>query len=229
MALTALGHREGATLFMVLMAAFDLLLSTYSGRDVIAVSFPEAGRQRPETEQLVGYFVNNLVVRSDLSGDPSFVELVQQVRERTLDAYTHQGVPLWSLDGVIRQGRDPFRIVFNLLNATVPTLDLHGLQASPLESGTGYVFAEVLSKLEPADVDLALIMREDDGDLRGIWLYALERVDAHGMAVMMRQWAHVIDLVVAHPDCGVQELRRRLRQRPLAASPTSSTTLGERA
>ncbi|MBX6767451.1 MAG: AMP-binding protein, partial [Actinomadura rubrobrunea] len=168
---------ENATLFMVLMAAFHVLLSAYSGSDDVTVSFPVAGRERPETEQMIGFFVNHLLVRSDLSGDPTFRDLVRQVREATLGAYAHQDVPVWSLEEAGEPGRDPFAISFNLLNAEVPALDLHGLSAAPLDMqiGDDYVFSEVVITLDASAVDLALIMREDGEELRGMWLYSPER------------------------------------------------------
>jgi amino acid adenylation domain-containing protein len=227
-ALAEIGQREGATLFMVLMAAFDLLLSAYSGTDDIVVTYPEAGREQPETTQMIGFFVNHLVVRSDLSGNPTFRELVGQVRERILGSYIHQGIPLWSLDEVTSGGRDPFRIVFNLLNAPMPTIDLHGLHASPLDTASSYVFQEIAGDIGPDQIDLALIMREDDGDLRGMWLYSLERIDARVLAVMLRQWPHVIDLVVAHPDHRIVELRHRLRP-PDPAPDRQAASHGEEA
>ncbi|GAA3170803.1 MULTISPECIES: condensation domain-containing protein [Streptomyces] len=213
-ALAEIGRARGATLFMVLLAAFDVLLAAYSGSDDIPVDFPLAGRERPETEHLIGYFVNHLVVRSDLSGDPAFGALVDQVRERTLAAYTHQSAPLWALDGVIPEGHSPSGISFNLLNADVPSRDLHGLTAAPLDLGVGddYVFSEVVVNFEASAVDLALIVREDDdGALRGMWLYALERLDARAVAAMMRAWPELLAAVAADPDRSTTSLTTALR------------------
>ncbi|MFE0043490.1 amino acid adenylation domain-containing protein [Streptomyces albireticuli] len=219
--LTGLGRREGATLFMVLLAAFDVLLSAFSGSDDIPVDFPVAGRERPETEHLIGYFVNHLVVRSDLSGDPTFRELLGRVRERTLEAYAHQSAPLWALDGVVPEGHDPHGISFNLLNAAVPALELHGLTAYPLDLGVGddYVFPEVVADFEASAVDLALIMREDDtGTLRGMWLYALEHIDARAMAAMMSRWPRLVEAVAADPDRTVTALRDLVTEAPADAA-----------
>ncbi|MFF4159224.1 amino acid adenylation domain-containing protein [Streptomyces sp. NPDC001678] len=212
-ALAGLGGSEGATLFMVLLAAFDVLLSAYSGGDDIPVDFPVAGRERPETEHLIGYFVNHLVVRADLSGPLTFRDLLGQVRERTLSAYAHQEAPLWALDGVVTEDHDPSAVSFNLLNATVPSLDLHGLTAEPLDLGLGddYVFQEVVVDFEASAVDLALIVRQDDtGTLRGMWLYALDRLDARAVAAMTRQWPRLLAAVTDDPDRPVEDLKRLL-------------------
>ena len=87
-------RREGVTPFMTLLAAFEVLLQRYSGQDDIAVGSPVANRARPETEALIGYFVNVVVLRNDLSGDPSFREVLGRVRQVTLDAYDHQEMTL---------------------------------------------------------------------------------------------------------------------------------------
>ncbi|WP_369185675.1 amino acid adenylation domain-containing protein [Streptomyces sp. Y1] len=213
-ALGGMAQQQNATLFMVLMAAFHLMLSAYSGSEDITVAFPVAGRGRPESEPMLGFFVNHLLVRSDLTGDPSFRDLVGQVRERTLGAYAHQDVPVWALPEAGADGRDPFAVSFNLLNAAIPTFDLPGLEAAPLaldDLGDDYVFSEVIITMDPAAVDLTLIMREDGGTLRGMWLFSPERFDAEVMAVVMRQWAPLIDLITTEPDLGVTELKHRLR------------------
>ncbi|GAU68942.1 putative non-ribosomal peptide synthetase [Streptomyces sp. NBRC 110611] len=226
-AVADLGRREGATSFMVLLAAFGVLLSAYSGSDDIPVDFPVAGRERPETENLIGYFVNHLVVRSDLTGDPTFRDLVGQVRERTLSAYAHQSAPLWALDGAVPEGHDPSGISFNLLNATVPAVELEGLTTTPLDLGIGddYVFSEVVINVTPDAVDLALIMREEEsGALRGMWLYDLEAVDARAVAAMTRQWPRLVEAVTAGPDRPVRELRQLLLAplRPGNDAPTTT-------
>ncbi|WP_220386635.1 amino acid adenylation domain-containing protein [Frankia sp. ArI3] len=217
--LAELAQAEEASLFMVLMAAFHLLLAAYADSDDIVVAFPVAGRDRPETEQMMGFFVNHLLVRTDLSGAPTFRDLVRQVRDETLGGYGHQDVPVWSLDEVTDAARSPFAIAFNLLNAEVPALDLHGLAASPLELNIGddYVFSEVIITMEPSAVDLTLIMREDGDELRGMWLYSSEHIDPVAMAVLMDRWAPLLGLVVDDPEREVGELRDLLRATVLTA------------
>ncbi|MFG2074622.1 amino acid adenylation domain-containing protein [Nonomuraea maritima] len=119
-ALEALGRRRGATLFMVLLAGLKALLSRYGGQRDIAVGTPVAGRERPEFEPLIGMFVNTLVLRTDLGGDPSFLELLERVRETVLDALDHAEVPFDRLVEALQPVRDPgrtplFQVGFNLL------------------------------------------------------------------------------------------------------------------
>ena len=95
--LKELSRREGVTLFMTLLAAWQLLLSRYSRQEEIVVGSPIAGRTRGETEGLIGFFVNTLVLRGDLSGDPSFIEMLQRVKEVCLGAYGHQELPFEKL------------------------------------------------------------------------------------------------------------------------------------
>ncbi|MFD5565108.1 amino acid adenylation domain-containing protein [Kitasatospora griseola] len=214
-ALAELAREEGATLFMVVMAAFQLLLSGYAGREDITVSFPVAGREQPETENMIGFFVSHLLVRTDLAKSLTFRQLVGRVREETLDAYANQGVPLWHQEGIRERGRDPFAISFNLLNATVPALELTGLTAAPLDLriGDDYVFPEVIIDMEASAVDLALILRRfDDGSLRGMWLYGLDVVDPRTMAAMMRQWHVLLSELTVDPDRRLAELVEVIRQ-----------------
>src|SRR5205814_5128114 len=92
-ALKGLAQQEGATLFMVVLAAFQVLLSRSSGQQEVVVGTPIAGRTRAETEGLIGFFVNALALRGDLTGNPSFRELLSRVREKALGAYAHQDLP----------------------------------------------------------------------------------------------------------------------------------------
>ena len=130
--LKELGQREGATLFMTMLASFHLLLSRYTGQNDVAVGTPIAGRRWAETEDLIGFFVNTLVLRTAVSGSESFRELLAQVREKTLEAYAHQDVPFEKLVEELHPERDLtrtplFQVMFVLQNAPQTELQIPGL------------------------------------------------------------------------------------------------------
>jgi amino acid adenylation domain-containing protein len=141
--LKALSRREGATLYMVLLAAFQALLARYTGEDDIVVGTPVAGRSRAETENLIGLFINMLVLRTDLSGNPTFRELLKRVREVALGAYMHQDLPMEKLVEELNPerslGHAPlFDIGFDFLPRSLEQerLELPGLTLSAVESDT---------------------------------------------------------------------------------------------
>jgi amino acid adenylation domain-containing protein len=203
-ALREFARREGATLFMTLLAAFSVQLAAGTGSRDLAVDFPTAGRDRPETEQLIGFFANPLVLRADLGGDPTFRELVARAREKIIEAYAHQSAPLHPL----RRG-SAVRLGFNLLNAPLPAPLLRDVRLEPLADDWGFV--HVPPGMEPAVVDLSLVMLEDAPALRGIWMHAAERVDARLIGRVTRQWSRLLEMVVADPGRRIEELCRLLR------------------
>ena len=120
-----LGRKENATLFMTLLAAFTILLHRYAGEDDIVVGTPIAGRNRQEIEGLIGFFLNHLVLRIDLSGHPSFRELLHRVRDMALGAYIHQDLPFERLLEELQPQRDLsrtplFQVYFNMLELEEP-------------------------------------------------------------------------------------------------------------
>src|SRR5262249_50050157 len=119
--LNALSQHEGATLFMVMLTAFKLLLHRLSGQEDIIVGSPISNRPRSETESLIGFFLNNLALRTDLSGEPTFRELLSRVRRTALDAYANQDVPFEKLLEELKPERDLsrtsiFQVYFNLFS-----------------------------------------------------------------------------------------------------------------
>ncbi len=200
--LAALGRREGATLFMTLLAAFKTLLHRYTGQGDIVVGSPIANRNRAEIESLIGFFVNTLAMRTDLSGDPSFRELLKRVREVTMDAYAHQDLPFERLVEELQPERDPghnpiFQVMFVLQNAPVKDLDLAGVTLDELESESGTV-----------KFDLTLVMTETEWGLEGKFGYNTDLFDAETIARMASHFQTLVESIAADPE-------RRLADLPL--------------
>ncbi|WP_394831236.1 non-ribosomal peptide synthase/polyketide synthase [Pendulispora rubella] len=199
--LRSLGRQHGATLFMTLLAAFHVLLARYSGASDIAVGTPLANRNRAEVEPLIGFFVNTLVMRSDLSGNPRFVDLLAQVREAALGAYAHQDVPFEKLIDALDVERDAsrtplFQTMFALQNAPVGTLSLPGVELSP-----------VAADAPVAKFDLTLLLTESkDGDLRGTLEYDRDLFEAESIAGMIEHFGVLLRGIAAAPATRVGEL-----------------------
>ena len=154
--LKALSRQEGVTLFMTLLAAFQTLLHRYSGRDDIVVGTPMAGRNRAEVEGLIGFFVNTVVLRTNLAGNPSFRELLGRVREVALGAYAHQELPFEKLVEELQPERDLshtplFQVMFQLSNDPEVVPQLPGLNVETFEFDSGItkydVTLEVIEKV----------------------------------------------------------------------------------
>ncbi|MBF8184514.1 amino acid adenylation domain-containing protein [Nonomuraea sp. K274] len=191
--LRELGTERRATLFMVLLAAFDTLLAGYTGGTDIVVGVPVAGRDRAELEGLIGFFVNNLVTRVDCSGDPAFGELVDRVREVTLGALDHQDLPferlVEELNPARDQGRNPLtQIGFQLLPAghTGRSLDLAGIEITPLE-GHG----------DAIHFDVELYCWDSPNGLSARLVYAVDLFDQATMERFARHFVHTLTQVRA--------------------------------
>ena len=155
-ALKATSRKEGASLFMTLLAAFQILLHRLTGQEDIAVGSPIAGRNRSEVEGLIGFFINTLVLRTDLSGNPTFTELLARVRRISLDAYAHQDVPFEKLLEELRPKRDLsrsplFQVFFNMVNIAE--------RAKP----AGVKIETVSTGRVESKFDLTIYVRERDG------------------------------------------------------------------
>ncbi|WP_051779150.1 non-ribosomal peptide synthetase [Streptomyces sp. NRRL S-241] len=189
--LRAIGTERHSTLFMVLLAAFDALLAGYTGGTDIVVGVPVAGRDRAELEGLIGFFVNNLVMRVDCSGDPTFGELVDRVRETALDAFDHQDLPFERLVGELHPARDPSRnpltqVGFQLLKEehTGRTIDLPGLVVTPFD-GHG----------DTIHLDVELCCHETPQGLSGRLVYAADLFEAPTMERFARHFVHLLGQV----------------------------------
>jgi amino acid adenylation domain-containing protein len=202
--LIALSRREGATLFMTLLAAWQTLLSRYSGQTDIVVGSPIAGRNRAESEALIGFFANTLALRTDLSGDPSFLELLRRVKEVALGAYAYQDVPFELLVEDLQPARDIsrsplFQVTFTLHNAPVTSLEFSELQLSLLEV-----------KNQIAKFDLGLHVDEGHGD-RGLLATLEYNTDLYDRATVERLLGNFETLLAAI----VRDPRQRLSSLPL--------------
>jgi len=216
-ALTAFSQREGATLFMTLLAAFEIVLARWSGQDDFGVGTPIANRTRAETEGVVGFFLNTLVLRADLSGDPTFRVLLGRVRETTLLAYAHQDLPFERLLEAIRLPRDParmplFQSFFNLLNFSDENLN------RPV------VVADAPPEADVAQFDLTLYAGEYDHRLQLQLVYRTELFDTATAARLLAHLSTLLDHLVQNADRRVSALpfvppeeRRRLAGRRNAA------------
>ncbi|HYH82072.1 MAG TPA: condensation domain-containing protein, partial [Longimicrobium sp.] len=199
--LQALGRSEGATLYMVMLGAFQLLLSKYSGSEDVVVGSPIAGRTRREVEELIGFFANTLVLRTDLSGDPTFRELLERVREGTLGAYEHQEVPFERLVAELQPVRSLshsplFQVMFTLQNADRSGSGLEGLRMA------GGVAAE----LETTRFDLALTAVPHDGGVGGALEYSTDLFDRSTVRRMLGHLERVLEQVAADADVRLSRL-----------------------
>ncbi|HEY7770022.1 amino acid adenylation domain-containing protein, partial [Longimicrobium sp.] len=198
--LRALARSEGATLYMVGLAAFQLLLSTYSGSDDVVVGSPIAGRTRKEVEALIGFFVNTLVLRTGLGGDPAFRETLRRVREATLGAYEHQEVPFEKLVAELQPVRSLghsrlFQVMFSLEHAS-------GADSAP----TGLVMKPVGAEVETAKFDLSLGLVEGPAGGWGSLSYNTDLFDRSTAERMARHLERVLGQVAADPDVRLSEL-----------------------
>jgi len=160
-AIDKLCREEDVTLFMVLLTNFFILLHRYSGQDEILVGTPIANRNRQELENLIGVFINTLVLRTNISGDTGFRELLKQVRDISLDAYAHQDLPFEKLVEEIKPQRDLsrtpiFQAVFNMQNAPMPKLQIQGLDIGFIDIDRGV-----------SQFDLTLMMSMSKGQWHG--------------------------------------------------------------
>ena len=201
-----LSQKSGSSLFMTLLTAFVILLSRYSGQEDIIIGSPISNRNRVALEPLIGFFVNTLVLRTRLEGNPTFIELLQQVRQMALDAYTHQDVPFDQLVETLQPQRhlshSPlFQVMFVLQNSPVSKLELGDLQVTQIELTRGTA---------GANFDLTLSMQEKDSELGteliGAFEYNANLFNADTIARMVESFHTLIEAVVANPQERIRTL-----------------------
>src|SRR5437667_1398754 len=186
---------------MILFAAFNVLLYHYTGQDDLVVGTDVANRNQVETEHLIGFFVNQLVLRTDLTGNPSFLEVMKRVRKVCLEAYAHQDLPFERLVKALNPDRDLshtplFQVKFVLQNVPAQESTVTTLTVRPIE------FERGTSKF-----DLLLNLSESHDGL-SLWLeYRTKLFNAETMTQFLQQFEHVMRQIVALPEARLDELK----------------------
>ncbi|NOK22272.1 amino acid adenylation domain-containing protein, partial [Corallococcus carmarthensis] len=198
--LRALGQREGASLYMVLLAGWQVLLARYSGQTDISVGSPIAGRARADVEGLIGFFVNTLVLRAQVDGEQSFRALLTQVRETVLSAYEHQDVPFEKLVEALQPERSLshtplFQTLLTLQNVPMEETRLAGLVLKPMDI-----------EGRTSKFDVSLYFTEMPQGLRGMVEYSTDLFDAGTVQRMVEHLRVLLEGVVAKPEAAVGRL-----------------------
>ena len=192
--LVSLFRHEDVTLFMILLAAFKLLMHRYSGQEDIIIGSPIAGRTQPEVENLIGLFLNTIVLRTDFSGDPSFRETLRRVRQMSLEAFSNQDIPFEKLLEELKVERDLsrtpiFQVFFNMLNFTGAPIQMEGIR------GESIINPDLSSKF-----DLTLYLSEVERRIKLTLVYNADLFTAARMEVLLAQYESLLHQICANPD-----------------------------
>ncbi|HYU31238.1 MAG TPA: 2,3-diaminopropionate biosynthesis protein SbnA [Thermoanaerobaculia bacterium] len=195
-----LGRSEGATPFMVLLAAWAVLLGRHAGQEDVVLGTPIAGRNRRELEDLIGFFVNTLALRTDLAGEPAFSELLGRVRATVLDAFAHQDLPFERLVEELVPERDLsrsplFQTLFALQNAPAGALAIPGLSLQPVAVDSG-----------SAKLDLTLSLREGPAGFAGTLEHNADLFDGATAERLLARFAVLLEGAVAEPGRALHDL-----------------------
>jgi amino acid adenylation domain-containing protein len=206
--LVQISWESGATLFMVLLASFKILLCRYTGQKDLVVGTPIANRNRTELEGLIGFFVNQLALRTDLSGDPTFLEVLRRVKDVALGAYEHQDLPFDKLVEELQPTRDLaqaplFQVVFGLQNN--PPQE----QPTPLAEAAQQAGAAAMPQIDwvTAKIDMNWQCAQTPDGLRGAIEYATDLFDATTIDRMARQFESLLEQIADNPEQRVSEFR----------------------
>ena len=199
-ALRELSRQEGATLFMTLMAGFQTMLCRYSGQEQIVVGTDLANRTMPETERMIGFFINLLAVRTDLSGNPTFRELLGRVRDGLLESYAHQEVPFPKIVQEIQPERSAthnpiVQVLFVMQNIPRATRELAGLQVEGFEV-----------PIKSSKFDMAVFIAERPDELIGYWVYSTELFDQSSIQRMIRHFGNLLRSAASQPETRLSAL-----------------------
>lgn len=197
----ALARKENATLFMVLLAAFKILLSRYSGQNDLIVGSPIAGRNHVEVENIVGPFINLLALRTKLENDSSFLDFLHQVKQTTLAAYEHQDISFEKLLEEINPQRDLshnpiFQVLFNMLS--LPQKRTQHLSELPIQ---GLLNGEPLAKF-----DLTVYVRENNQTLTLRWVYNLDLFKPETITTMSKRFQFLLEKLVDNPESTINSI-----------------------
>jgi amino acid adenylation domain-containing protein len=189
--LRGLAQEQGATLFMVALAGFSVLLSRYSGQDEVVIGSPVAGRTRSNTEGLIGFFVNTIVLRCDLRGDPTFREVLTRTRDRAVRAYAHQDLPFEKLVEQLHPDRDASRnplhqVVLHLVDSSSGEVRVESDPKTQIRTGTTF--------------DLVVYLRGAGADLKGDIEYSSELFDRSTVEQLAGHLAMLLATLVDNPD-----------------------------
>ena len=195
-----LSRQQSATPFMTLLAAFKCLLYRYSGQEDVIVGTPIANRTHEQIENLIGFFANTLALRTDLSGSPSFRELLHRVREVALGAYSHQDLPFERVVEELQPERDLsrspfFQVMFTFQSAGRDDLKMPGLTVQRVEVPS-----------EEAKFDLIFSLVEEHGGLKVRAFYSTDLFDSDTVFRMIGHYERLLDGIVANPDQRLSEL-----------------------
>jgi hypothetical protein len=222
-AINALSREAGTTLFMTMLAAFQVLLARYSGQDSLLIGIPSANRSHPDLEGVVGCFVNTLVLHGDLSGNPSFRELLTRVRESCLEAYTRQDLPFEQLVAHLQPQRDLRRtplvqVMFDVRNSALAPSELPGL-----------ILQLQTVPMEIAKFDLILNIEETAQGLHGLLEYNTDLFEDSTITGMRNHFRSLLDQIIADPDQRLADLLPTLKSavaRPPSAPSEPEILLG---
>jgi hypothetical protein len=189
-----------ATLFMLLLSAFKVLLYRYSGQEDIVVGTPFANRSRSETEHLIGCLINSVVLRTNLSANPTFAEVLSRVRDVTIAAQAHQDVPfelvVETLQPERRTNYTPlFQVYFVWHQRVMPVIEQPELRFSPVEI-----------EIEVAQFDLTLSMSEIEGKIRAGFIYSTELFKEVTIKQMIGHYTQLLEKGITHTQCGILDI-----------------------
>ena len=214
--LKALSRKEGATFFMTLLAGFQILLHRLTGQDDIVVGAPIAGRNRAEIEGLIGFFVNTLVLRTDVSGSPTFQELLSKTREVALAAYAHQDLPFERLVEELHPERSLnhtplFQVLFNMINQGASKFKLFGLTTERFSSSDPH-----------SKFDLTLYVRERNHEAQLALVYNTDLFSESWGKCFLQEYRHLLEQIVSAPEKPIRSYSLATAEsRPLLPDPSA--------